>query len=272
MAPTALILRDAARAADTVREFERLGITSWCAGLINTIWPEDTRELASLTDALVAGEYDWLVLTSVNTVHVLEQLLAGRRFAPTLRLAAVGEKTASAATAQLGLRLSFQPQTQSAAGLIAQWQPEPGSTICYPHGNLASPTLSRGMARWPVKVTESTAYLTVEAGQEAGGTALLREADQLPAGIRVVAPAQLGGKLESMDLVVFSAPSIVRRFLALVDLPLPVSLRTLAIGQPTAAAMQEAGLIVDAIAATPTPAGLAAAAKDLLQRFGDPQR
>ncbi|MEF9982797.1 MAG: uroporphyrinogen-III synthase, partial [Glutamicibacter sp.] len=76
---------------------------------------------------------------------------------------------------------------------------------------------------------------------------------------------RIGDRLEEQDLVVFSAPSVVRRFVQLAGTQLPGKLQTIAIGHPTARAMERAGLPVHAVASAPTPQGLARAAQDLLR-------
>ena len=204
----ALILRDAARAAATVREFEKLGITSWCSRLIDAIWPQDTAALSSMAAALRAGSYDWLVLTSATTVAVLHELLEGRPLPQSLKLAVVGAKTAQSARELLGLETDFQPEVQSAAGMAAQWAPPAGARICYPHGDLASSTLGDFLAGLPVQVDEAIAYRTVDAGTPGRPV----PGPPAPEHVTRLDPALIGAKLEELDLVVFSAPSIVRRF------------------------------------------------------------
>ncbi|KSU67052.1 uroporphyrinogen-III synthase [Arthrobacter sp. NIO-1057] len=264
MAYNALILRNPARAEATVAEFEKLGITSWCAQLIETIWPEELHGLEAMVQRLVAGEYSWLVLTSVNTVVVLEKLLASYQLPASLRIASVGEKTSDAITAKLGRSVDFQPEIQSASGMLDKWQLTPGTRICYPHGDLAKPTLSAGLLNRGMVVDEVIAYQTVST--PCTGTVV----DPVTATktLNVLQPEAISAKLEQMDLLVFSAPSVVRRFRQLIEAGLPASTRTIAIGQPTAKALRAADLPVHAIAAEPTPQGLARAAKDLLQLHG----
>lgn len=262
----ALILRNPARAAATVQEFDQLGITSWCAQLIETTWPADRRELEVMTQQLVDGAYQWLVITSVNTVRVIEQLLQGRELPQDLRIASVGQKSSEAISRYLGRTADFQPELQSAAGMIESWQPERGARICYPHGDLASSTLGDWLTNLRLNVDEFIAYQTVNA--DSGGVAL--DARLPTQEINVLQVHEISEKLDSIDLVIFSAPSVVRRFAELVSGSIPPTLRTIAIGQPTASALERALIPVNAVAGAPTPQGLAQAAKDLLQLPGRP--
>lgn len=259
MSVHALILRDAARAVQTVKEFERLGIKSTCAQLIETQWPHDLDQVRKDCEQLLHGEFHWLVLTSVNTVKALASLLAGRELPTQLKLAVVGTQTARAVQQRLGRDPQFIPQEQSAAGMVSEWELPVGSRIFYPHGDLASSTLADGLRELGVHLRESIVYYTVAAGT--GGEPL--EPKTKPAGINEIDPTELGAALAHTDLVVFTAPSIVRRFVHLVGNSLPAQVQTLAIGRPTAAALELAGLKVSLIAGEPTPTGLAVAAQQL---------
>ncbi|HEY1902553.1 MAG TPA: uroporphyrinogen-III synthase [Terracidiphilus sp.] len=77
---------------------------------------------AALDAALYSlDSYDWLILTSANTVHALTQRAADLGLAFTqlagLRVAAVGEATAAAAR-EIGLTLSFVPESYVAESLV----------------------------------------------------------------------------------------------------------------------------------------------------------
>lgn len=260
MAYQALILREAVRAAATVREFEKLGIECFSAQLIETVWPQDLSALRRSIHSLVAGEYHWLVLTSVNTVQVIATILDGRELPRGLKVASVGTKTAAVAAARLGVVSDFVPTDQSAAGMVEQWQLNPGQKIFYPHGDLASSTLATGLVGH--RLDEVVAYQTVAAPS---GAVPLRSSE-VPAAAQVLAPWEITANLDRFDLVVFSAPSIVRRFVELTGDALGARVKNIAIGQPTAQALREAGLPVDAIAGEPTPAGLALAAQELINK------
>lgn len=260
MSHQALILREAARAAATVREFEKLGIECFSAQLIETVWPQDLSELRRSIQSLVAGEYQWLVLTSVNTVEVIATILDGEALPDGLKVASVGTKTAAVAKERMGVVSDFVPTDQSAAGMVEQWHLDPGQKIFYPHGDLASSTLATGLTGH--RLDEVVAYQTVDAPS---GAVPLRSSE-VPAAAQVLAPWEIAGNLDRFDLVVFSAPSIVRRFVELTGDTLVERVHNIAIGQPTAQALRQAGLPVDAIASEPTPRGLALAAQELIKK------
>ncbi|WP_431709711.1 uroporphyrinogen-III synthase [Glutamicibacter uratoxydans] len=261
MALHAMILRAPQRATATVAALRPLGFTSTCVQLIHTVWPQDLAPLEQLVRRLQAGQYQWLVLTSVNTVQALASLLDGAQLPATTRIAAVGTKTAQVLRELLHREADFVPEVQSAAGMLAQWQLVPGTAVAYPHGDLASPTLAAGLTAWGVELDEAIAYSTVPAGT--AGEPLSSE--PVPAGLTVLSPQHLVAALAETDLVIFAAPSIVREFKALTGSTLPARVRTLAIGEPTARALEAAGLPVHATASDPTPAGLAARAAELFQ-------
>ena len=80
-------------------------------------------DLAPLDHALRAlDSYDWLILTSANTVRVLtdraQSLGLSLHAGPRLKVAAVGEATATAAR-QSGLPVALVPETYVAEALVA---------------------------------------------------------------------------------------------------------------------------------------------------------
>lgn len=260
MQPKAIILRAPQRAAATVAALRPLGFESHCVQLIETIWPQDLSALDARLKRLLAGDYAWTVLTSVNTVRVLASRLGHRRIPASTLIAAVGEKTAESVAELLRREVDFIPEVQSAAGMLAGWQLPEDTAVFYPHGDLAAPTLADGLRRWRVRLDETLAYHTVPAGTR--GTPVAEPG--VPEGVRVLDAAQLPAALEDTDLLIFAAPSIVREFIRIAGTRLPTRVRTLAIGEPTARALRGAGLPADATALDPTPAGLAQRAAELI--------
>ena len=99
------------QAAHQAAEFSAL----LCArGAVPLLYPciaiapvEDTAPLDAALRGAAEGAFDWLVLTSANTVHVLAGRLAALEIQASalasLRVAAIGHATAQAVTAELGL-------------------------------------------------------------------------------------------------------------------------------------------------------------------------
>ena len=81
---------------------------------------------AAALEALASGRYAWVSFTSANPVRACAQLW-GDEFARActsggVRVACVGAATARAVHAQLGLGTDFQPQVQSAAGMLTEFE------------------------------------------------------------------------------------------------------------------------------------------------------
>ncbi len=112
---------------------------------------EPGADHAAVLEALASGHYAWVSFTSANTVRACAQLW-GDEFARAVhtggaRVACVGAATARAVHAQLGLDTDFQPQVQSAAGMLAEFeQPttEPAAVLVL-EGSNARPTLREGL-------------------------------------------------------------------------------------------------------------------------------
>lgn len=224
------------------------------------IAPTPPERLASVVRAWIAGDYDWLAVTSRNAVVALDA--AARSLGVTLgvslgmtlgdastatatagaaraaatatvpRVAAVGAATA-AVCQEVGLRVDLVPHQADARGLVALMPSGPGRVLA-PLGNLASPILMRGLERkgWMVDTVE--AYRTVDgAGLSAQVTAAVESGQ--------------------VDAVVLTSGSVATRLAtAVTHVPGVI----VAIGATTAAAARAAGLTVSATASEPTYAGL----------------
>jgi uroporphyrinogen-III synthase/uroporphyrinogen III methyltransferase/synthase len=123
--------------------------------------PHDTTLLDASLVELNAGHFDWLVLTSANTVMAVAQRLKtlGLTFAgAAFRTAAVGQATAEVAQAQLGLEV-FDLPPQYAAESLAQHLPvEPGTRVLLPESAIARPTLADRLADRGALVIVADAY------------------------------------------------------------------------------------------------------------------
>ncbi len=223
---------------------------------------EPGEDHAAALEALASGHYAWVSFTSANTVRACAQLW-GENFARAcasggVRVACVGAATARAVHAQLGLSADFQPQVQSAAGMLAEFeQPttEPAAVLVL-EGSNARPTLRDGLKKLGWDSHRCVLYDMVPAEQVAPGELSLSAARALVQGSTVDAPAP--------DVLVATAPS---RLHALLDgapaLPPESVPPVVAIGASTASACRALNLRY-VQAESPSPQDLARAAASLM--------
>lgn len=228
---------------------------------------EPGEDHAAALEALASGQYAWVSFTSANTVRACAELW-GEQFARAcasggVRIACVGAATARAVHTQLGLGTDFQPQVQSAVGMLAEFgQPatEPVSTVpaavLVLEGSNARPTLREGLKNLGWDSRRCVLYDMVPAEQVAPGELSLSAARVLVQGNAIDAP--------SPDVIVATAPS---RLHALLDgapaLPPEAVPPVVAIGASTASACRALNLR-HVEADSPSPQDLARAAASLL--------
>jgi uroporphyrinogen-III synthase len=126
--------------------------------------PEDSALLDAALCDLVAGRFDWLILTSANTVMAVAQRLKALELTLTgaaFRAAAVGPTTAEAAQAQLGLELFDLPPQYIAESLAQHLPVESGTQVLLPESAIARPTLADRLADRGAVVIVVDAYQTV---------------------------------------------------------------------------------------------------------------
>lgn len=229
---------------------------------------EPGADHSAALEALASGHYAWVSFTSANTVRACAQLwddeFARAVHAGGVRVACVGAATARAVHAQLGLDTDFQPQVQSAAGMLAEFeQPttEPAAVLVL-EGSNARPTLREGLKDLGWDSHRCVLYDMVPAEQVAPGELSLSAARALVQGN---APAQ-GNEAETRapDVLVVTAPS---RLHALLDgapaLPPESVPPVVAIGASTASACRALNLRY-VQADSPSPQDLACAAVSLI--------
>lgn len=223
---------------------------------------------AAVLEALASGHYAWVSFTSANTVRACAELW-GAEFARAVhaggvRVACVGAATARAVHAQLGLDTDFQPQVQSAAGMLAEFeQPttEPAAVLVL-EGSNARPTLREGLKDLGWDSHRCVLYDMVPAEQVAPGELSLSAARALVQGN---APAQ-GNEAETRapDVLVVTAPSRLHALLDGAPALGPESMSpVVAIGASTASACRALNLR-HVQADSPSPQDLARAAVSLL--------
>jgi uroporphyrinogen III methyltransferase/synthase len=200
-------------------------------------------------DAALAGDYAWVLFTSVNGVAMVRRRVEatgrGRELLERARLAAIGPATATALR-DWGLAVSVVPREYVAEGLVESLRPlvARGDRVLLPRAAETRDVLVRELAALGAAVTEVAAYRTRPAIEEAPG---LREA--LSEG--------------RVDVVTFTSASTVRSFCALVgaaELPRLLAGVTVAcIGPITRATAEAQGLTPQVVPADYTIPGLARA-------------
>ena len=223
---------------------------------------EPGADHAAALKALASGHYAWVSFTSANTVRACAELW-GAEFAPAcasggVRIACVGTATARAVHTQLGLNTDFQPQVQSAAGMLAEFEKpatEPAAVLVL-EGSNARPTLREGLKNLGWDSHRCVLYDMVPAEQVAPGELSLSTARALVQGSIPEAPAP--------DALVVTAPSRLHALLDGAPALSPESVPpVVAIGASTASACCALNLRY-VQADSPSPQDLARAAASLI--------
>ena len=224
-------------------------------------------EHAAALEALASGRYAWVSFTSANTVRACAELW-GAEFARAcasggVRVACVGAATARAVHSQLGLDTDFQPQVQSAVGMLAEFEKpatEPAAVLVL-EGSNARPTLREGLKNLGWDSRRCVLYDMVPAEQVAPGELSLSTARALVQGNAVDAAAP---ETPSPDVLVVTAPSRLHALLDGAPALSPESVPpVVAIGASTASACRALNLRY-VQADSPSPQDLARAAASLM--------
>ena len=219
-------------------------------------------EHAAALEALASGHYAWVSFTSANTVRACAQLW-GTEFAHAcasggVRIACVGAATTRAVHTQLGLDADFQPQVQSAAGMLAEFEKPvaDAAAVLVLEGSNARPTLREGLKNLGWDSRRCVLYDMVPAEQVAPGELSLAAARALVQGSIPEAPAP--------DALVVTAPSRLHALLDGAPALSPESVPpVVAIGASTASACCALNLRY-VQADSPSPQDLARAAASLI--------
>lgn len=163
--------------------------------------PEDTIELDTAIVDLASGAFDWLILTSANTVMILaERLRALGLSLPSegaFKTAVIGSSTADAVVDQLGLSVDVVPDEYVAEELAGSFQLSLGTQILLPESAIARPTLADALSSQGASVTVVAAYDTIVGS---GGVEIAPMLCQ-----------------QEIDAIVFTSSSTVTNFVARID-------------------------------------------------------
>ena len=261
-----LVTRSPERSAALVAALRDAGAMPVLLPLIDFERAPDQHALDVACDALAAGAFNWLVVSSATTVHVLMEKAAERglrldRLVPSgTRIAAIGPATRRLLEAG-GLAVTLTPEgEQSAAGLLAVWPG--GGKVLLPQADIAAPALAQGLVIAGSSVDVVTAYRTVDYPAAAERRLAVQPEDggagPQPPSYSLLTPETAAADIAAgrIGAVIAASPSAVRRIAALGPLG---GCRLVAIGRSTADQAAAVGLDVAAVAAEPTPDGLVAA-------------
>lgn len=243
---------------------------------------EPDADHAAALEALASGHYAWVSFTSANTVRACAELWS-TEFARAVhtggvRIACVGAATARAVHSQLGLTTDFQPQVQSAAGMLAEFEsPAPvdptadsaatdSAAVLVLEGSNARPTLREGLKNLGWDSRRCVLYDMVPAEQVAPGELSLAAARALVQGTTADAPdpETLAPETPAPDALVVTAPSRLHALLDGAPALSPESVPpVVAIGASTASACCALNLRY-VQADSPSPQDLARAAASLI--------
>jgi len=204
--------------------------------LLPTITIQPPRDLAPLDRALLhLDRYDWLILTSANTVTHIGQRLAALNLDPVWPAVAVIGPATSKALQEYGITPAVMPGKHVAEALFASLHDDlSGARVLLPQGDRARPVLADLLRGAGAEVDTVIAYENVRP-----------EID----------PALLA---DPFDAVTFTSSSTVQNFVELFDDPLVVigAARIACIGPVTADTARELGLPVPIVAEPHTIDGL----------------
>ncbi len=236
-----VITRAMRQSDELVKLLEAEGAIPLLYPCLELLPPEEITPLYQALENLVYGGYDWIILTSPNTVTVLADVLT--RLKSPIDCATVGPATAQAAI-ELGLKVTMLHDQFTAEKLAAALPPLHGAQVLLPQSALADKSLAIALVERGAHVTAVTAY---SMGVGSGGI-------DLPADLRAGA----------VDAITLASPSAFANLLIRLHHeggdPTQLSQMTLAcIGPTTAQAVQEAGFTPSVIAQYHTARGLISA-------------
>lgn len=261
-----LVTRSPDRAAPLLAALRETGAEPLLLPLIDFERARDLHSLEVAFDALGAGAYSWLVISSITTVQALEELARERgrtlsQWLPgSLLVATIGPATRRELELR-GIAVDLAPsRLQSGVGLLDIW-PQGQGSVFLPQADIADSRLADGLEALGASVQAVTAYHTVDYPADparsfaSGGN----DASAAQPGTEVLTPAEAKAELAAgrLHAVVAASPSAARRIHAGLS-PLG-DCRFVAIGRSTAAEAESLGLPVAAVAEEPTASGLVSA-------------
>lgn len=230
-------------------ELESLGARVIELPVIEIVPPDSYEPLDAALKNL--HQYQWLVVTSANTVHVLRERMAvlglGAASFSSVCCAAVGASTADALR-ELGVRIDVVPQTFVGEGLLEALRDRvAGCRVLLARAAVARDVLPDGLRQSGAVIDVVDAYRNVVPETSIALVQEIFSGEQLP------------------DVALFTSSSTVTKFFQMLGkVALPAAVQVLSIGPITSATLREHGREPDAEAGRHDVQGLVEAAVQLL--------
>jgi uroporphyrinogen-III synthase len=265
-----LVTRSPDRAEALVAALRETGAEPLLLPLIDFERARDQHSLDVAFDALRAGAYTWLVVSSVTTVRALEEKASERgmelsQWLPgSVRVATIGPSTRRVLESR-GITVDLAPEdVQSGGGLLDIW-PAGFGRVFLPQADIADARLADGLEARGASVQAITAYHTVDYPADparsfnSGPPAGHQDGADAPPRTAVLTAREAKAEVAAgrLHAVVAASPSAARRIHAGLS-PLG-DCRFVAIGRSTASEAESLGIPVAAVAGEPTSSGLVAA-------------
>lgn len=218
--------------------------------------PADTQALDGALAGTAAGRFDWVVLTSANTVRSLAQRMGTlglpRSICGGTQVAAIGEATAEAAAILLGCKVDLLANESVAEGLAQTLllSAQPRQRVLLPQGDLARAVLAQALTAGGLEVTSVAAYCTTVGSGGVDLPALLAQPCAVDA-ITFTSSSTVRNLLRRLEQEGGDPADVIRERLAGVCLA--------AIGPVTAQTLRDCGLPAAVVAKEQSLEGLAAA-------------
>jgi uroporphyrinogen-III synthase len=205
---------------------------------------KDFTQLDKAFAGLAAGEYAWVIFTSVNGVTACQERLAQTGLGPEIlssaRVAAIGPSTAGVLHS-LGVNVDFMPHEYVAERILDGLGDVARKNILLPRAEMARPALAEALHEAGAIVNEIPVYYTLQPSPDPAGLQTLRQ---------------------GVDVITFTSSSTVRNFASLVGTEETSPALVACIGPITAQTAREMGLQVDIVAKEYTIPGLVQAIKE----------
>lgn len=154
------------RAAHQAQKLDKLlneqGAISLSYPCIEIVPPKDTTELDTALKSL--SNYDWLLLTSSNTVYTLANRLATLNISPDwsqIKIAVVGKSTGKSVKKHFDIEADFTPDNYVAEALADNLPISAGAKILLPQSEIARSVLAQTLTQRGATVDAIIAYRTV---------------------------------------------------------------------------------------------------------------